>query len=420
MKKSLVIVSLLVLVACSNGDKAGELLSAASKEDEKGKTEEAITHLKEAEYMSAPDTIRYEIQMLLSKINSAANCRYLSLKTCRKAVEISKGIDDYNRKADCRNMMAEIYTRLGQTDSADFWLGQALPYAFEASSVTRADLYTNVARLYLRKDDILKATQYADAALKEDYSEKTNILIGDIKKAEGELLPAMVHWTIAAESDDDRVKIEALRKIISVSDTLGMTAQADEYQKRLAAVYQKVYEGGNTDMVMRQQTDFDTDRQRQKNRQLIGGVVLTSILLIAFLTLLWRRHRRNVEEKVSEMEKVISENHRRRHDDELLNADIVHLLHSLADKGRQPSAEQWQQLHSMENDFITTLNGKAMLSEREMKICVLTRLHFSPSEIATLTLSTPQAVTNSRVRLLSKIFGITGGAKEFDKRIMQL
>ncbi len=39
---------------------------------------------------------------------------------------------------------------------------------------------------------------------------------------------------------------------------------------------------------------------------------------------------------------------------------------------------------------------------------------FLPTEIANLTISTPQAITNTRVRLLKKLFNETGGAKDFD------
>ena len=39
------------------------------------------------------------------------------------------------------------------------------------------------------------------------------------------------------------------------------------------------------------------------------------------------------------------------------------------------------------------------------------------SEIAILVASSPQSITNLRVRLLQKLFNETGGAKDFDQRI---
>lgn len=52
-------------------------------------------------------------------------------------------------------------------------------------------------------------------------------------------------------------------------------------------------------------------------------------------------------------------------------------------------------------------------------MCLLTVHNFLPSEIANLTIATPQAITNTRVRLLRKLFGETGGAKDFDTAIKE-
>ena len=59
----------------------------------------------------------------------------------------------------------------------------------------------------------------------------------------------------------------------------------------------------------------------------------------------------------------------------------------------------------------------APLSSMEQLVCLLTVDSFLPTEIATLTISTPQAITNTPVRLLKKLFNETGGAKDFDTAI---
>ena len=60
------------------------------------------------------------------------------------------------------------------------------------------------------------------------------------------------------------------------------------------------------------------------------------------------------------------------------------------------------------------------LSTKEQAVCLLIRQHFQPSEIAILVASSPQSITNLRVRLLQKLFNETGGAKDFDQRICQI
>ena len=59
----------------------------------------------------------------------------------------------------------------------------------------------------------------------------------------------------------------------------------------------------------------------------------------------------------------------------------------------------------------------SQLSTRDQNVCLLIRQNFQPTEIASLTISTPQTITNTRVRLLRKLFNETGGAKDFDIKI---
>ena len=58
------------------------------------------------------------------------------------------------------------------------------------------------------------------------------------------------------------------------------------------------------------------------------------------------------------------------------------------------------------------------VSEREMRICLLTRLMFKPKDIAVLVGCRFPEVSLTRSRLLKKIYGIDGKSSDFDKRIM--
>ena len=53
-------------------------------------------------------------------------------------------------------------------------------------------------------------------------------------------------------------------------------------------------------------------------------------------------------------------------------------------------------------------------------ICILIRLHFSPSEIANLIEITLQNLYSRRKQLLKKVFNITGKAEEFDRKIQEI
>ena len=61
----------------------------------------------------------------------------------------------------------------------------------------------------------------------------------------------------------------------------------------------------------------------------------------------------------------------------------------------------------------------ASLSEDEYMVCLLVRFNFIPSEISILLNLSSQTVTNIRTRLLKKLFGKMGGAKDFDQALIE-
>ena len=107
----------------------------------------------------------------------------------------------------------------------------------------------------------------------------------------------------------------------------------------------------------------------------------------------------------------------------LLNADAVISLHRIASKGQTANEVNWYQLNQLiserDKNLAISLNN-LKLSEREEHVIMLIRLRFIPSEISVLMDISAQSVTNMRLRLMLKIFGDKGGARDFDRRIREL
>ena len=107
----------------------------------------------------------------------------------------------------------------------------------------------------------------------------------------------------------------------------------------------------------------------------------------------------------------------------LLNADAVISLHRIASKGQTANEVNWYQLNQLiserDKNLAISLNN-LKLSEREEHVVMLIRLRFIPSEISVLMDISAQSVTNMRQRLMLKIFGDKGGARDFDRRIREL
>ena len=97
---------------------------------------------------------------------------------------------------------------------------------------------------------------------------------------------------------------------------------------------------------------------------------------------------------------------------------VIARLHASANKGRVADDEDVNSLAQFSYALSPALQVLlSVLTTKEQTVCLLIRHNFLPTEIATLTISTPQSITNTRVRLLKKLFGQTGGAKDFDAAI---
>ena len=85
--------------------------------------------------------------------------------------------------------------------------------------------------------------------------------------------------------------------------------------------------------------------------------------------------------------------------------------------------EDWKQMRNTIEEgfptfFLRTHSGKR-ISEKEYKLCLLVKAGFSPTDINVI-LDSKEYATNTRKRLLKKIFNIDGTPKDFDQMIQSL
>ena len=83
--------------------------------------------------------------------------------------------------------------------------------------------------------------------------------------------------------------------------------------------------------------------------------------------------------------------------------------------------EEWKELDVIVNTqyegFAEQLFNKYKLSDLEYHVCLLLKLDFSPTEIASLIFLTKQSIANMRRRLYFKLFNKEGSPSEFDNFI---
>lgn len=116
---------------------------------------------------------------------------------------------------------------------------------------------------------------------------------------------------------------------------------------------------------------------------------------------------------------------RNKESQKMMEAAAVERLRELIAVGGHPSDEEWKELSKVfeeyDNSFSKWLAGQSgKLNRREMRLCMLSRLHFQPSEAAVLLVTTRQNVTNMRSRMMPKVFGEEGSAADFGMRIAEI
>ena len=70
--------------------------------------------------------------------------------------------------------------------------------------------------------------------------------------------------------------------------------------------------------------------------------------------------------------------------------------------------------------FISSLQQMGVEKEQDMKVCLLLKMGFKPSRIASLVSRTDSAIANTRARLYKKVFGKDGRAEDWDQVIVNL
>lgn len=116
---------------------------------------------------------------------------------------------------------------------------------------------------------------------------------------------------------------------------------------------------------------------------------------------------------------------RNKESQKMMEAAAVERLSELIAAGGHPSDEEWKELSKVfeeyDNSFSKWLADQSgKLNRREMRLCMLSRLHFQPSEAAVLLVTTRQNVTNMRSRMMPKVFGEEGSAADFGLRIAEI
>lgn len=358
-------------------------------------------------------SLRYKLYLTLGDINNIVGRNDEKNFDFGMAYKAANSIGDKGKEVSALYKSAVSYYNDNQKDSLrsianklENIAGKAESY--EATAQTAEGMYRLLAK------DTTAALSLFSRSQSTDVDFRATSLSANILYNRGDKKDAIDLWLIAANSADRDVAIDALNHLIDNVEPMS-------YKLELSQNLNKLYAGKptaeTTAKVIEVQKHFDEMASEEQSRHkivlltIVVGVLLVVITIISALII--RHHKQQKRDKQTwNIER------------ELLNSDIAQRLHKLASTGQEAEADDRKELDNLISGHDPRLRVLLLkhseLSATERHVAELIRLRFQPSEIAVLLDLSPQRVTNTRSRLLQRLFNTKGGAKNFDSRIRGL
>lgn len=386
---------------------------------------EAFRLLKRAEEL-ADDlddlALNYELYAVMGDINDNANNYPLTLDYYHRSLRAAEQLDNQEWTVRQLNNLATTFDAMNNTDSLKAYIERCRPLLDSVQGPVRATMLTNLGSYYLHQNDLTRAKEYLLLSQQTAYLDKTIKLLGDIAALEGKSTQACDYWFQTLQSGDYAIRIDAYRKLINYYDSLAEQdgkyhRMASHLSQHLNSLYRDNYENNDAASILDMQAQYDEQqKERHQYRTIIGLLTALAIVILIAGLIAWYyilTHR--------ELVQMQRQKKRQMRDNSRQLKDVTARLHKTVNLGQVAKDEDISALaqccYSLNPALLALLKP---LSTKEQAVCLLIRQHFQPSEIAILVASSPQSITNLRVRLLQKLFNETGGAKDFDQRICQI
>lgn len=398
---------------------------------------EAVLSMKRAELLSGNldlPAFKWYLFSVLGDVNDNVGNHALTLRYYKQALRAARQCDSRQWTVQTLNNIAMTFDMLGQKDSLRYYTELAQPYFEDTHGEVRATYLVNCAGYMLSTGQRREAKRCLIESRLISPTDRGEKLLADIYMAEGDTAAAIQQWYRLSGSLSPDVAIQSYRQLITYMNLQGDLRGVAEFSQRLNEVYHHLYEHSDAAAVIDLQTQFDEQiKERRQYRMVI--VLLAAIILVIVLSafIIWYNRRRidliNARFAESQMQynltrTELTQMRRQKEREQRENSrqikDVMSRLHTAAIKGKPAPEDDMNALAQL--SFAMHPKLRELLSplcSKEQQVCLLTVHHFLPSEIANLTIATPQAVTNTRVRLLRKLFGETGGAKDFDTAIQE-
>ena len=121
---------------------------------------------------------------------------------------------------------------------------------------------------------------------------------------------------------------------------------------------------------------------------------------------------------------IIENEKRQQAETVIISSDVYRRIQECLNTGKSLNFQDWGELTQLLNSIYTGLTEKLYslhpMSEQELHVSLLIKMHIQPKDIAMLTAHSKESIATTRSRLYSKVFGRKGSSKDWDDFILTL
>lgn len=356
----------------------------------------------------------------LKEANIAFGCNfeyYLKKKMLKEAEEAFKAYlsTNYHGNDNWKDAYAYIlyergsyYLAVGKKDSAYSCLKQSFEQSKSYNNL--AVSAKGLAQYYALTNQPDLATKYA--LLSSEYNDSDLIVT---KLGQLQQIQAMYDYNrnkeianqaqIKAEQRMDAIYTIAICAILMCSVSFSVYRKRLKLRNKRIAMTQKMYIDSVQQLNVAQQ---ELAKLHDLNENTITELVKEKEDTIQKLQSEVRKYEEtNIGRNLLELEKCIKQS--------AIYKKLVYLENHPQEK---MTKADWENLEETIEEFVYGFADlKQKLNNKEYHICLLVKLHFSPSSISSFIGTSLSDISNSRKRMLAKICGTSGNGKEFDSYI---
>ena len=303
------------------------------------------------------------------------------------------------------------YLAVGKNDSAYSCLRQSLEQSKSFSNLTIST--KGLAQYYLKINNSVLAAKYALQSSAYNDSDLISIRHGELQQVQA-MFDYNRNKEIANEALLKARHRMAMIYVIAISGLMLFIVSYFIYKKRLKQRNQRI--------TMAQKKYRNSVLQLNLAQQELAKLHDVNEKTIATLIKEKEEAIHNLQEEVKKYEDTNSGHTLLALDKQLKHSSCYkNLIYLENHPQKKMTTEDWENLEeTVENIVSSFAYLKQKLNTKEYHICLLVKLRFSPSTISRFIGTSLSDISNYRQKMLLKICGKTGKAKEFDEYIRNL